>query len=69
MFDEQLKLQSYVRGFWLTPLPGELPFGVTARPGGRVVASFPTREGLERWLHDQPVMRSQAFLLKRKPRR
>ena len=69
MFDEQLKLQSYVRGFWLTTLPGELPFGVTSRPGGGVVASFPTREGLERWLHDQPIMASQAHLLRRKPRR
>ena len=65
MFDEQLKLQSYVRGFWLYRLPGEFPFGVTSRPGGSIVASFPTREGLERWLNNQPIMASQAHLLRR----
>jgi hypothetical protein len=68
-FDEQIKLEAYCRGYWLATLPGELSFGVTAKPGGRVVASFPTREGLERWLNDQPVMASQAFLLRRTKRR
>ena len=69
MFDEAIKLQSYVRGFWLTKLPGDVSIGVTTKPGGRLCATFRDREGLERWLADQPVMASQAFLLRRKKRR
>ena len=69
MFDERLKTEAYVRGFWLTTLPGDVSIGVTTKPGGGLYATFRDREGLERWLHDQPVMASQAFLLKRKKRR
>ena len=69
MFDEALKLSAYARGFWLTKLPGDVPIGVTTKPGGKLCATFRNLEGLERWLADQPVMASQAFLLRRKKRR
>ena len=68
-FDERLKTEAYCRGFWLCRLPGDVSIGVTSTPGGKLCATFRDREGLERWLADQPVMRSQAFLLRRKKRR
>ena len=67
MIDEQLKLALYTRGFWLLDLPGK--YAVAAQPGGKPFAVFADRAALDEWIEGQPVMRSQAFLLRRKKRR
>ena len=67
MIDERLKLEAYARGFWVRDVRGEL--GIAADPDGPLIVSFPDREGIDAWLETQPVMASQAHLLKRKPRR
>ena len=67
MIDEQLKLALYTRGFWLLDLPGK--YAVAAQAGGSPVAVFSDRAALDAWIESQPVMRSQAFLLRRKKRR
>jgi len=67
MIDEALKLSLYTRGYWLRDLPDK--FVVSAQPGGKPVAVFSGRAALDEWIESQPVMRSQAFLLRRKPRR
>ena len=66
-FDEATKLELYARGFWLLDLPGK--FAVAAQPGGKPFAVFADRAALDEWIEGQPVMRSQAFLLRRKKRR
>ena len=67
MIDEQLKLDAYCRGYWIRALPGQL--GIAADPDGPLIVSFPDRDGIDAWLQTQPVMASQAFLLKRQKRR
>jgi hypothetical protein len=44
------------RGLYLCRLPDPRPYGVTATPRGKIVATFCTLEGMEAWLHDQPVV-------------
>ena len=67
MIDEATKLALYTRGFWLLDLPGK--YAVAAQPGGKPFAVFADRAALDEWIEGQPVMRSQAFLLRRKKRR
>ena len=67
MIDERLKLELYTRGFWLLDLPGR--YAVAAQPGGKPFAVFADRAALDAWIEGQPVMKSQAFLLRRKKRR
>ena len=67
MIDERLKLELYTRGFWLLDLPGK--YAVAAQPGGKPFAVFSGRAALDAWIEGQPVMKSQAFLLRRKKRR
>ena len=67
MIDEALKLSAYCRGFWVRDVRGQL--GIAADPSGPLIVSFPDREGIDAWLETQPVMKSQAFLLRRKKRR
>jgi len=67
VIDERLKLELYTRGFWLLDRSGK--YAVAAQPGGKPVAVFSDRAALDEWIEGQPVMASQAFLLRRKKRR